>query len=294
MKILVTGCRGQIGKALVISGAKYGFEMVGYSKENLNITSKQIISDVFSIEKPDLVINAAAYTQVDNAEKEIEKVFDVNEKGVLLLSQICSSLNIPFFHISTDYVFDGKLDKPYSETDNVNPINVYGRSKESGEKIIRKNISQHIILRTSWVFSSQKNNFVSTMMRMAIENNQISVVADQFGSPTSADGIADALLTIAYKYKNKIKIIWGTYNFSGYPSISWYEFADEIFKTAFALRLVKKIPTIKPIKSFDYPTLAKRPVNSRLDCTKIYKNFEIIQDDWKSRLTAYLNIENKL
>jgi len=290
MKILVTGCDGQIGKTLINSGVKYGFKMVGYSKENLNITSKKIINDVFNLEKPDLVINAAAYTKVDNAEKEIEKAFDVNEKGTLFLSQVCTSFNIPFFHISTDYVFDGKLDKPYTETDNVNPLNVYGISKESGEKIIRKNIEQHIILRTSWVFSPEKNNFVSTMMRMAVEKDEISVVADQFGGPTSADGIAETLLTIAYKYKNKSKIIWGTYNFSGYPNISWYEFANEIFKTAFALKLIKKIPITKPIKSFDYPTLAKRPENSRLDCTKIYKNFEITEDDWKVRLIEYLNI----
>lgn len=289
MKILVTGCRGQVGKATIVMGAKHGFNMIGYSKENLDITSKKNINDVFNFEKPDLVINAAAYTNVDNAEKEIDKTFKINEKGTLFLSQICSTFNIPLFHISTDYVFDGKLNKPYSEIDNVCPINVYGKSKESGEKIIRKNIKQHIILRTSWVFSSDGNNFVNTMMSMVGKKDEINIVEDQFGGPTSANGIAETLLQIANQYKNNNQIIWGTYNFSGNPNISWYDFANQIFITALSLKLIKKIPIIKPIKSFAYPTLAKRPANSRLDCTKIYKNFGITADDWRVRLNECLN-----
>ena len=289
MKIIVTGSRGQVGKAIFVRGAKYGFNMVGYSKEDLDITSKKNINDVFNFEKPDLVINAAAYTNVDHAEKEIDKAFKVNEKALFFLSQICSTFNVPLLHISTDYVFDGKLNKLYTETDNVCPINVYGCSKELGEKVIRKNIEQHIILRTSWVFSRDGNNFVNKIISKADKKNEISVIEDQMGGPTSADGIAEALLKIANQYKTNNQIIWGTYNFSGNPNTSWYDFAKEIFKTALSLKLIKTIPIIKPIKSFAYPTIAQRPANSRLDCTKIYKNFGIIPDNWKNRLSEYLN-----
>lgn len=289
MKILVTGSRGQVGKATIFMGDKYGFNMIGYSKENLDITSKKNINEVFDFEKPDLVINAAAYTNVDHAEKEMDKAFEINEKAALFLSQICASSNIPLFHISTDYVFDGKLNRSYTEIDSVCPINIYGRSKELGEKIIRKNIEKHIILRTSWVFSRDGNNFVKKMMSMVGKKDEINVIEDQIGGPTSADGIAEALLKIADQYKNNNQIIWGTYNFSGNPNISWYDFANQIFKTALSLKLIKKTPIIIPTKSFDYPTLAQRPANSRLDCTKIYKNFGITTDDWKARLSEYLN-----
>ena len=289
MKILVTGSRGQVGKAMIVIGVKYGLDMIGYSKENLDITSNKNIKDVFNFEKPDIIVNTAAYTNVDRAEKETKQAFDVNEKGVFFLSQICSAFKIPLFHISTDYVFDGKSNKPYTELNKTMPINIYGKSKESGEKAIRENIKEHIILRTSWVFSQDGNNFVNTMLNMVDKKNEINVVDDQFGGPTSADGIAEAILSIVNRYKNNSKIVWGTYNFSGNPNISRCDFANQIFKIALTSKLAKKIPNVKAIKSISYPTFVQRPANSRLDCAKIYKNFGIITDDWKSQLTKYFN-----
>jgi dTDP-4-dehydrorhamnose reductase len=292
MKILVTGSRGQLGKVIISHGTKNDFRMVGYPKEHLDITSKKNIKDIFSFEEPDIVINAAAFTNVEKAEKEIHKAFRINEKGLTFLSQNCSNFNIPLFHISTDYVFDGKLNRPYTEMDSVCPINVYGRSKASGEKIIRNTIKNHIILRTSWVFSLDRNSFVNKMMSLAEKKDKISVVNDQFGGPTSVDGIAVAIFKIINKYLNN-KIIWGTYNFSGTPNISWYGFAKEIFKTASTLNLIKATPIIKPIRSFAYSSFARRPKNSRLNCNKIYKNFKITRDDWKIQLTEYLNTLKK-
>ena len=289
MKILVTGSRGQVGKAMIVTGVKHGLDMIGYSKENLDITSNKNIKDVFNFEKPDIIVNTAAYTNVDRAEKETKQAFDVNEKGVFFLSQICSAFKIPLIHISTDYVFDGKSNKPYTELNKTCPINIYGKSKESGEKAIRENIKQHIILRTSWVFSPDGNNFVNTMMSMVDKKKNINVVDDQFGGPTSVDGISEAILSIVNRYKNNSKVVWGTYNFSGNPNISRYDFANQIFRIALSLKLSKKIPTIKPVKSLSYPTFAQRPANSQLDCAKIYKNFGINTDDWKSQLTKYLS-----
>lgn len=294
MKILVTGCNGQLGKTLLTNGPKYDFSIIGYSRENLDITSQENIFKIFKSEKPNLIINAAAYTKVDYAEVESSKAFEINEKGTLYLSQICSSFNIPLFHISSDYVFDGKFNEPYTEINKTHPINIYGRSKESGEQIIKKNIKQHIILRTSWVFSEYGNNFVNTIINLANkkkENNKekiISIVSDQTGGPTSTDGISEALLKIANEIKKKKSIKWGTYNFSGYPYTTWYNFASEILNNAYFFKLIKEIPKIKSIKSSEYPTLAKRPINSRLNCDKIYKNFKISMDDWKNRLHNYL------
>lgn len=294
MKILVTGCNGQLGKTVLANGTKYGFSIIGYSRENLDITSQVNIFKIFKFEKPDLIINTAAYTKVDYAEVESVKAFEINEKGTLYLSQICSNLNIPLLHISTDYVFDGKFNEPYTEINKTCPINIYGRSKESGEQIIKKNIKQHIILRTSWVFSEHGNNFVNTIINLANKKKEsnkrkiISIVSDQTGGPTSTDGISEALLSIAYEFKKKKSIEWGTYNFSGYPYITWYNFANEILNKAYFLKLIKEIPKIKPINSSDYPTMAKRPLNSRLNCDKIYKNFKISMDDWKNRLHNYL------
>lgn len=288
MKILVTGCNGQLGKTIIANRAKYDFNIIGYSREKLNITSKETILKILQFEKPDLLINAAAFTKVDYAEVETVKAFEINEKGVLYLSQICSDLNIPLFHISTDYVFDGKLDEPYTEINKTCPINTYGKSKEAGEKIIRKNIKQHIILRTSWIFSEYENNFVSKIINLANNKKFINVVSDQIGGPTSTDSISNVLLKIAYTFKKKKNIKWGTYNFSGYPYTTWYGFANEILNCAKFLKLIKVIPKINPIKSSEYTTMAIRPLNSRLNCDKIHNNYGISMDNWKNILQEYL------
>jgi len=288
MKIVVVGCNGQVGRALIHRGGSHGFKMLGISKETLNITSKKMVYDVLHSQKPNLLINAAAYTKVDLAEKEVDKAFEINEKALFYLSEYCKTSNIPLFHLSTDYVFDGKINYPYKELDSVSPISVYGKSKEAGECAVRKLLVQHIILRTSWVFSAHGSNFVKSILSKGIEQDIINVVTDQYGGPTSADGIADTLLTIASQYNLIGKLEWGTYHYSGYPYVSWYEFAEEIFRSALAINIVKKIPTIKPLLSSAHSATASRPRNSRLDCSKIYKNFGISMDNWKVRLLNFL------
>ena len=288
MKILVTGSSGQVGKTLVHRGISYGFNMIAISKEILDITSQQAVKSVLLSYKPDLLINAAAYTKVDLAEKEVDRAFEVNEKALFYLSEYCKISNIPLFHLSSDYVFDGKINYSYKELESVSPISVYGKSKEAGESVVRKLLTQHIILRTSWVFSAHGSNFVKSILSKGIEQDIIDVVTDQYGGPTSADGVADALLTIASQYNLTGKLEWGTYHYSGYPYVSWYEFAEEIFRSALAINIIKKIPTIKPLLSSAHSAIASRPRNSRLDCSKIYKNFGVSMDNWKVRLLNFL------
>ena len=288
MKILISGATGQVGSALVKHGSKRGFEIFGMSSSELDITNLRNVDAVFAQVKPDLVINASAYTAVDKAESDSERAYSVNELGPRLLSVACSKREIPLFHISTDYVFDGTSNGAYSENDLTNPQSVYGRSKLLGELAVKENLDQYIIFRTSWVFSVTGSNFVKTMLRLGAEREHLSIVADQVGGPTSADAIANALLLIAARVSDKQDINWGTYHFSGVPYCSWYEFAKEIFRQAEFLKLNSKQPILTTIPSSDYPTPVPRPLNAKLDCTKIYDEFGIQPDDWKQSLQDVL------
>ena len=288
MRILVSGATGQVGAALVKQGVQQGFDMFGMSSSELDITNLQNVDSVFAQVKPNLVINASAYTAVDKAESDSERAYAVNEIGPKLLAKACLKAGIPLFHISTDYVFDGSSNGAYSENDITNPQSAYGRSKLLGELAVNENLAQHIILRTAWVFSETGSNFVKTMLRLGAEREHLSIVADQIGGPTSADSIANALLSIAASVSDKQDIKWGTYHFSGQPYCSWYEFAKEIFQQAESLRLISQAPKLKSIPSSDYPTPAHRPLNSKLDCSKIYDEFGILPDDWKQSLKNVL------
>ena len=288
MKILISGAAGQVGSALVKHGRKRGFEIFGMSSSELDITNLRNVDAVCAQVKPDLVINASAYTAVDKAESDSELAYSVNEFGPKLLALTCRKRDIPLLHISTDYVFDGTLNIAYTENDLTNPQSVYGKSKLAGEWSVKENLEQHIILRTAWVFSETGNNFVKTMLRLGAEREQLSIVADQFGGPTSADSIANVLLTIAARVGEQRDIKWGTYHFSGQPYCSWYEFAEEIFLQAESLGLIFKAPGLASIPSSEYPTPAPRPRNSRLDCSKIYTEFGIEPDDWKQSLRDVL------
>jgi dTDP-4-dehydrorhamnose reductase len=284
MKILVTGASGQVGTALVKQGFQQGFEMFGMSSSELDITNLLNVDAVLAQVKPDLVINASAYTAVDRAETDSERAYAVNELGPRLLAKACLEAGIPLFHISTDYVFDGVSNGVYSENDLTNPQSVYGRSKLMGELAVKENLDQYIILRTSWVFSETGSNFVKTMLRLGAEREKLSIVSDQVGGPTSADSIANALLCIAARVSDKQDVEWGTYHFTGHPYCSWYEFAKEIFQQVESLRLICKAPELTSIPSSEYPTPAPRPLNSKLDCSKIYEEFGIQPDDWKKSL----------
>lgn len=267
-KVLVTGAAGQVGRELV-KLAPAGFEVVGYNSSELDITNVHQVQQVVAEQAPALIINAAAYTAVDKAESDAEGAYAVNETGVANLAQAALALNIPVFHISTDYVFDGTATAPYKESDPVGPTGVYGASKLSGEQVLADSGVKHIILRTSWVFGVEGNNFVKTMLRLGKERDTLGVVADQHGCPTSAASIANVLWQLAQKYTAEGELAWGIYHFSNAPATTWHGFACEIFKQAVEIGVIEKAPVVNAIKSTDYPTPAKRPGWSVMDCSAL-------------------------
>jgi dTDP-4-dehydrorhamnose reductase len=238
--------------------------------------------------EPDLLINAAAYTAVDNAESEPELAFSINETAIALLADACAMRGIPMLHISTDYVFDGAKDSPYVETDTVNPIGVYAKSKEAGERELRQRLEQHIIFRTSWVFGIEGNNFVKTIVRLAKYRDRVNVVEDQIGGPTSARAIASALLTITNKLRDGSGLTWGTYHYSQKPYVSWYRFSKDIIDCAADTGLIDHEVNVVPIQSRDFPTSVARPQNSRLASSKIQESFGIKGNDWRRDLNTVL------
>jgi dTDP-4-dehydrorhamnose reductase len=289
MRILVAGGQGQVGSALAQQGLEQNLDLIALGRQDLDITSAESIAAVFTDYEPDLLINAAAYTAVDKAESESELAYAVNETATALLAVACAARGIPMLHISTDYVFDGRKNSPYVETDAVNPIAVYAKSKEAGERALRERLERHIILRTSWVFGVQGNNFVKTMVRLAKDRNRLTVVADQFGGPSSARGIADALLTIAAQYQSGSSIAWGTYHYCQKPYVSWHQFAEAIVARAIEIGLVDHAVEVAPIPSSEFPTPVVRPKNSRLDINAI-EMIGVEETDWLPDLDPVLKL----
>lgn len=247
---------------------------------------------VISAYKPFLIVNAAAYTNVDKAESEPDLAFAVNSDGPDNLAGVCAKAKLPFIHISTDYVFDGQKKSPYIETDRVSPLGVYGKSKQQGEKRVRFQTKEHIILRTSWLYGVHGNNFVKTMLKLGREKRVIKVVSDQYGSPTSAADLAEAVLTIADLIISapgiNFKINWGTYHYCGHGITTWHEFAEAVFEIA-GKHDVMKVEKIEPIKTVDYPTPAQRPLFSALDCSLIEKSFGIKTKPWQESLKVAID-----
>jgi len=287
MRVLITGAQGQVGQELMRS-APPSWEVHGLGSNDLDISDSVHVMAAVKTLQPQLIINAAAYTAVDKAESDSERAHAVNHFGAENLAKAAQSLDCPLLHISTDYVFSGVQTQPYTEHDIPAPNSVYGRSKWLGEQAINEFCTQHIILRTSWVFGLHGNNFVKTMLRLGQERDALSIVSDQIGGPTSARSIAQALWQIAQHYINNGSCSWGTYHFSGAPTCSWYEFATEIFTQATALQLIDKAPRLSPINTSDYPTPAQRPAYSVLDNTKLSQQLNIAQSDWKSELSIML------
>ncbi len=283
MKIIIIGSKGQLGRELVSQSKNLGFEILGADLPQLDITDIAQVENTITNFQPSLVINAAAYTDVDKAETEQSLAFAVNSDGPTNLAVVCANSDIPLIHISSDYVFDGQKGTPYIETDPVSPLGVYGKSKTDGEKKIRFNIKKHIILRTSWLYGVHGRNFVKTMLKLGKERNVIKVVADQFGSPTSAADLAEAVLTISSLIQERTEINWGTYHYCGHGVTTWHKFAETIFEIA---RPSGSIITsrVEPITTAEYPTRAKRPPFSALDCSLIKKRFGISPKPWQGSL----------
>jgi len=288
-KILVTGSEGQVGTEIKKLAVQKQINIIATTKKELDITKLNNIEDVIIKSRPAIIINAAAYTAVDKAEEEIDKTFLINSDGTANLAQVCRNAGIPLLHISTDYVFDGTKKESYKETDTPSPESIYGKSKLYGEEAIRSTLDKHIILRTSWVFSSRGQNFPKTMLRLANERNILNIVDDQFGAPTWAGDIANVMLDIANNHIKKQKTNWGVYHYTGMPNTNWFEFANKIIEQAIKTGIQKKAPNINAISSKEYPTAAKRPMNSVMDCKKIQEEFGIAQADWNIGLNRVLN-----
>ena len=288
MKLFITGAQGQVGSELVSLANKKGYEIFAASRSELDITQSNNVLESITHFQPDIVVNAAAYTAVDKAEEEQALAYAINSDGAKNLALACSNLNIPLFHISTDYVFDGSKKEPYSEIDEVSPLGIYGLSKYTGEEVIRQQMQHYIILRVAWVFGAQGNNFVKTMLRIGKEREQLNVVNDQFGGPTPAKNIAETLIALAELYYKKKNLEWGIYHYCGKAKTSWYDFAKEIFSQASKSGLLTKEVKVNPIPTSEYPTPAARPENSMLNCTKINETFGIKMPNWSVALNEVL------
>ena len=282
MKILITGAGGQLGKNL--SGiSQLSYDVFALDRQALDITDFQSVEKVLSEIHPDCVINAAAYTAVDKAEIEPEPAFNVNRDGPANLAKVCSLLDIPLIHVSTDYVFSGNKSSPYVETDEVKSINVYGESKWLGEEAVRDNCQKHIILRVSWVFGFYGNNFVKTIQRLAREREELRIVNDQVGAPTSTENISKVLLHIVEKIRMPGFYGYGTYHYCDGPATNWFEFAEAIVNETKQYEDLF-VKTITPITTKEFPTPAKRQKNSRMDCSKLKTQFGIEQYFWQTAL----------
>lgn len=286
MKILVTGKNGQLASELQELTEKYkAHKFIFIGRNEMDFLCPELFFEILNIYKPELIVNTAAYTEVDKAENNKENCYKINVLAVEALVNWVKENNSKLIHISTDYVFDGTSINPYTEKDKTNPINVYGKSKLLSEKIILEANCQAIILRTSWLYSAYGKNFVKTMRSLLSEKEQISVVQDQIGNPTYAKDLVHVILNII----NAPEFVSGVYHFSNSGKISWFEFAQKI-KDFSSLNC-----TILPVSSSEFPTIAQRPKYSVLDTCKIENTFGVVISNWQISLKKMLtNYEQKL
>jgi dTDP-4-dehydrorhamnose reductase len=279
MKVLIFGQTGQVAQELARCAPD---DVVPHflSRNDADLSDPEACAKVITGVPADVVINAAAWTAVDRAETEEEAATIVNGHAPGAMAQACATANLPFIHISTDYVFDGTGDAPFTPDYPAQPVSAYGRSKLAGEEAIRESGAHHLILRTSWVVSAHGSNFIKTMLRLGATRDALNVVSDQIGGPTPAASIAAALYSIAHQMRDGQS--GGTYHFSGAPDTSWADFARTIMAEADLDCQIRDIPTE------DYPTPATRPLNSRLDCTSLRRDFGIERPDWRRELKHIL------
>ena len=289
MKVLIIGAFGQVGQFIAWKFKLAGWQVFAPSHRKLDICNEEAVRKFVFTMRPQLVINAAAYTAVEQAEKEPDLVYQVNAVAPGYLSAAATEMGAVIIHISTDYVFDGCKQGAYKETDQPHPINVYGASKLAGERNVITANPYHIIFRTSWVFSEYGSNFAKTMLRLARERDVLNIVTDQFGGPTYAGDIADAIVNIAHKVANFTNFSgWGIYHYCGMPYLSWYQFANVIFAHASQVGAISTVPETHGISSAEYTSLALRPQNSTLNCSKIKTVFALNQPDWQQSLDIML------
>ncbi|HIK29154.1 MAG: dTDP-4-dehydrorhamnose reductase [Oscillatoriaceae bacterium SKW80] len=284
-RILITGSNGQLGWELQRTLAPVE-NVIAVSRARLDLSQPASITQVVQEVKPNIIINAAAYTAVDKAESEPSVAYAVNATGVGVLAEIAQQLAIPLIHISTDYVFDGKNNLPYLETDATNPLGVYGKSKLAGEEAIRKVGGNFIIIRTAWLYGvGGKSNFVKTMLRLGSEREEVRVVTDQVGSPTWTGDLAAALAQLIANISPKLE---GTYHYTNSGVASWYDFAVAVFEEAQLLGFPLKVKRVVPITTAQYPTPARRPAYSVLSCAKITAALGTYPPHWRQALRKML------
>ncbi|HQZ13075.1 MAG TPA: dTDP-4-dehydrorhamnose reductase [Devosia sp.] len=284
MRILVTGRAGQVALSLAERAEGSGHEVVLAGRPELDLAQPATIFSALEAARAELVINAAAYTAVDAAESDRETAFAVNAAGAGEVAAAAARLGIPVLQISTDYVFDGLAEGPYAESAATAPAGVYGASKLAGEQAVAAANPQHLVVRTAWVYSPFGRNFVRTMLRLAETRDEVGVVADQFGNPTSALDIADGLFAAATRIGAGGSTGWGTYHLVGSGEASWADLATQVFETSRALGGPHAL--VRPITTADYPTPARRPANSRLSTTKFAAAFGWTAPDWRESTAA--------
>ncbi|MEC9343856.1 MAG: dTDP-4-dehydrorhamnose reductase [Pseudomonadota bacterium] len=278
MRLLVAGSSGQLAHALgraELPGADWSVLTLG--RPRLDLADPASIRKAVAEFTPDIVINAAAYTAVDKAESAAETAFAINASGAGQLAEAAAERGVPILHLSTDYVFSGKGDRPYVEDDATGPLNVYGRSKLAGEKAVAAANDRHLVLRTSWVHGEHGGNFLKTMLRLGAEKDELRVVDDQYGSPTYARDLAEAIVRVCATLGKREP--WGVYHLTNAGATSWFEFAGEIFRSA--SRHGYDAPELKAIATSDYPTPAERPRYAVLDNSRFRAQFGFAMRDWR-------------
>lgn len=286
-KVLVIGHAGQLAKALAnLAGFQGGLEIVCVGRPEVDLCDPATINAIFSKEQPDVVVNAAAYTAVDKAETDEDLARSINAVGVKHLADSCLLYGVKLIHVSTDYVFDGKGDRPLVETDRVSPIGVYGQTKLEGEQLALSVLPSTVVIRTSWVYGDEGSNFVTTMLRLAETRDALGVVGDQFGRPTYAHDLAQAILDIVPQLNGSHG---GIYHYSNDGDVtSWHGFAQEIFSQA-SRRNIKAPAVVNSISTTEYPTPAERPAWSVLSVDKIRDTFSVEIPIWQDSLNDYFN-----
>lgn len=280
MQVLVTGGNGQLAACIKdVCVDKSELEVTYTSVSDLDITNKQQVDQFFAKHNFDWCINCAAYTAVDQAESDIDLARKVNKDGAKHLAEACKAHQVKLIHVSTDFVFDGKSTKLYSEEDKTNPLGIYGLTKREGEQAIAETFGDYFIIRTSWLYSEHANNFMKTMLRLAESRTELSVVADQIGTPTYATDLAEVMMKIVTGNSSD----FGLYHYSNEGVASWYDFAYAIFE------LQKTSIHLSPIKTVEYPTPAERPKFSVMDKAKIKQTFKIEIPHWRSSLIRAIN-----
>ena len=288
MRILLTGKNGQLGRCFQDVVAVSAHELFAYSSSELDITNADQVAAMVAEVKPDVIVNAAAYTAVDKAEQDQAQAYAVNEQGVANLAKAAEALGVPVIHVSTDYVFDGQAVAPYKPSDETAPQGVYGASKLAGEQALAAICTRYIVLRTAWVFSEYGNNFVKTMLRLGNEREALNVVADQYGCPTYAGDLAKAILQLCNRYQATQELAWGIHHYCGDLPTSWHGFARTIFFKGHQSGLLENIPQLTAISSEQYPTPAKRPEYSVLN-TATLEVLGVEPSGWLQALDAVMS-----